>query len=87
MRATTTALAVSLKLNFRSFIFNSYILQNRLEKMYVHAFHTVPEMRVAAGRFRDGMSLRYALIVLKETATSSLVECNHERILALRRLI
>jgi len=34
-------------------------LQNRLEKMYVHAVHTVhavPDLRVAAGRLRDGVS-------------------------------
>jgi len=35
-------------------------LQNRSEKMYVHALHTVhalPDLRVAAGRLRDGVSL------------------------------
>ena len=34
-------------------------LQSRSEKMCVHALHTVhavPEMRVAAGRLRDGVS-------------------------------
>jgi hypothetical protein len=34
-------------------------LQNRSEKMYVHALHTVhalPDLRVAAGRLRDGVS-------------------------------
>src|SRR5215471_13776881 len=34
-------------------------LQNHLEKMYVHALHTVhalPDLRVAAGRLRDGVS-------------------------------
>lgn len=36
-------------------------LQNRSEKMYVHALHTVhalPDLRVAAGRLRDGVSIR-----------------------------
>jgi hypothetical protein len=35
-------------------------LQNRLEKMYVHALHTVhalPDLRVAGGRLGDGVSL------------------------------
>ena len=35
-------------------------LQNCLEKMYVHALHTVdvlPDLRVAAGRLRDGVSV------------------------------
>jgi hypothetical protein len=35
-------------------------LQNRLEKMYVHALHTVhalPDLRVVAGRLRDGVSV------------------------------
>jgi len=34
-------------------------LQNRLEKMCAHALHTVhalPDLRVAAGRLRDGVS-------------------------------
>ena len=32
-------------------------LQNRAEKMYVHSLHTVhalPDLRIAAGRLRDG---------------------------------
>jgi hypothetical protein len=35
-------------------------LQNRLEKMYVHALHTVhalPDLRVAGGRLGDGVSI------------------------------
>jgi hypothetical protein len=35
-------------------------LQNRSEKMYVHALHTLhalPELRVVAGRLRDGGSV------------------------------
>ena len=46
------------KLNFRSFIFNTY--KNRLGKINVHALHTVhalPDLRVAAGRLRDGFSI------------------------------
>jgi hypothetical protein len=41
-------------------------LQNRLEKMYVHALHTVhamPDLRVVAGRLRDGLSLQTRLLV------------------------
>jgi hypothetical protein len=40
-------------------ILNFQLLQNAAEKMNVHALHTVhavPEMRVAAGRLRDGVS-------------------------------
>jgi hypothetical protein len=47
------------KLNFRSFIFNTYKIAS--EKMYVHALHTVhavPDLRVAAGRLRDGFVTR-----------------------------
>ena len=39
-------------------------LQNRLEKMYVHALHAVhalPDLRVAAGRLRDGVSVSVTL--------------------------
>jgi hypothetical protein len=35
-------------------------LQNRLQKMCMHALHTVhalPDLRVAAGRLRDGVSI------------------------------
>ena len=38
-------------------------LQNRLEKMCVHALHTVhalPDLCVAAGRLRDGVSVLMA---------------------------
>jgi len=38
-------------------------LQNCSEKMYVHALHTVhalPDLRVAAGRLRDGVHVLYA---------------------------
>jgi hypothetical protein len=48
------------KLNFRFFIFQH--LQNRSEKMCVHALHTVhalPDLRVAAGRLRDGGSVNF----------------------------
>jgi hypothetical protein len=37
-------------------------LQNAAEKMYVHALHTVhalPDLRVVAGRLRDGFVTRY----------------------------
>jgi hypothetical protein len=43
--------------NFRSFILNTYKIAQ--EKMYMHALHTVhalPDLRVAAGRLRDGVS-------------------------------
>jgi hypothetical protein len=39
-------------------------LQNRLEKMYVHALHTVhalPDLRVSGGRLGDGVSDRPSL--------------------------
>ena len=35
-------------------------LQNRLEKMYVHALHTVhalPDLRIAGGRLGDGLTV------------------------------
>jgi hypothetical protein len=37
-------------------------LQNRSEKMYVHALHTVhavPDLRVAGGRLGDGVSVNF----------------------------
>ncbi len=37
-------------------------LQNLSEKMYVHALHTVhavPDLRIAAGRLRDGFSRKF----------------------------
>jgi len=46
-------------------------LQNRLEKMYVHALHTVhalPDLRIAAGRLRDGFY--YALLFATDLLSS-----------------
>ena len=45
---------------FEFSILNFRYLQNRSEKMYAHALHTVhalPELRVVAGRLRDGVSV------------------------------
>ncbi|HEY8203580.1 MAG TPA: hypothetical protein VIF81_02550 [Pyrinomonadaceae bacterium] len=43
-----------------SFLYFQY-LQNRLEKMFVHALHTVhalPDLRVDGGRLGDGVSVQ-----------------------------
>jgi hypothetical protein len=50
---------VLLAWEFKFLILYFQYLQNRSEKMYVHALHTVralPDLRVAAGRLRDGVS-------------------------------
>jgi len=43
-------------------------LQNRSAKTYVHALHTVhalPDLRVAAGRLRDGVSSKRAYVIMQ----------------------
>jgi hypothetical protein len=43
-------------------------LQNRSEKMYVHALHTVhalPDLRVAGGRLGDGVSSKRAYVIMQ----------------------
>jgi len=51
------------KLNFRSFIFNTYKIAS--EEMCVYALHTVHallDLHVAAGRLRDGVSFEPCML-------------------------
>jgi hypothetical protein len=53
-------------------------LENRLEKMYVHAPHTVhamADLRIAAGRLGDGVSVQLHLEI-RSMRASGLCPCN-----------
>jgi len=56
-----------------SILYFQYI-QNRSEKMYMHALHTVhalPDLRVAAGRFAG----RFSIIDIVDSENVGMIEC------------